>query len=232
MSNYIIYHHPICPFSRKVRILLSEKDISFILEEIKVWERKADFIKLNPANEIPVIKNTRTGEYICDSAVICEYLEELHTENNDLLKGGFLGSNPIDRAETRRLQAWFDRKFYNEVTKYVVEEKIYNRFLHRRHIPNTQKLKAAQYNLDTHMKYVDYLLQSRKWLAGENFSLADISAAAQFSSLDYLGDIPWKKLKRVKEWYATIKSKKGFQPLLKDKLEGFRPPAWYSDLDF
>jgi glutathione S-transferase len=231
-DSYILYHYPICPFSRKVRVFLKERGIEFDMQEVKIWLRNKDFLKLNPANETPVLKNQTTGEVICDSFVICEYIEDILPSPKDLLSKGFLGDNPIDRAEIRRLELWFDKKFYNEVGSYVLEEKVYNRFMDSKSTPNTKKLKAAQINLSAHLKYIEYLLKDRKWLAGEDFTIADIAAATQLSSMDYFGEINWNYYKKVKDWYATIKSKPNFQPLLKDQIKGFKPVKWYDDLDF
>lgn len=232
MNEYILYHYPICPFSRKVRVFLNEKGIKFNLEKVKPWLRSNQFIKLNPANETPVLENKKTGHIICDSFVICEYIEDLHPSIKDLLSQGFLGDKPQDKAEIRRIEMWFDKKFHNEVGRYIIEEKVYNRFENTKTTPNTKKLQAAQQNLDVHLRYIEFLLRERKWLAGDDFTLADIAAAAHLSSVDYLGDINWDYYKKAKNWYATIKSKKGFQPLLKDLIKGIKPPKWYNDLDF
>jgi len=74
--------------------------------------------------------------------------------------------------------------------------------------------------------------ERRRWLAGENFSLADITAAAHLSTLDYLGDVPWDNHEPAKEWYARIKSRPSFRPLLADHIPGAPPPKHYADLDF
>jgi len=231
-TDYILYHYPICPFSRKVRVFMNEKAIKFDMKEVKVWTKDVKFLKLNPANETPVLEHKKRGTVICDSFVICEYLEDIYPSPKDLLSRGFLGDSPEERAEIRRIEMWFDKKFYNEVSAYILEEKVYNRFLDSKSVPNTRKLKASQINLDMHLRYIEYLLRDRKWLAGEDFTIADIASACQLSSIDYFGEINWNYYRKVKDWYATIKSKPSFQPLLKDKIKGFKPSKWYNNLDF
>ena len=87
-------------------------------------------------------------------------------------------------------------------------------------------------NIHTHMDYISYLVERRKWLAGHEFSLADITAAAHLSTLDYIGDVPWKDHESAKGWYARIKSRPSFRPLLGDRIPSAPPPSHYADLDF
>ncbi len=70
------------------------------------------------------------------------------------------------------------------------------------------------------------------WLAGERLSYADLAAAAHLSSVDYLGDVPWQEDETAKAWYARVKSRPSFRPLLADHLPGLPPPRHYADLDF
>jgi glutathione S-transferase len=75
-------------------------------------------------------------------------------------------------------------------------------------------------------------VERRKWLAGDDFTLADITAAAHLSTLDYIGDVPWASHENVKDWYARIKSRPSFRPLLSDRIPNAPPPKHYADLDF
>ena len=51
-----------------------------------------------------------------------------HKNKNDLLAYSYLGNDEIEKAEIRRLEMWFDKKFFNEVSKYILEERVYNTF--------------------------------------------------------------------------------------------------------
>jgi glutathione S-transferase len=86
--------------------------------------------------------------------------------------------------------------------------------------------------MKTHLEYVSWLADRRRFLAGDFFSLADIAAAAHFSAVDYIGDVPWDDYPRAKEWYVRIKSRPSFRPVLADHIPGLRPPTHYADLDF
>ena len=220
----ILYHLWLSPFSRTIRVVLKEKNLDFTMKAEKVWERRPEFLALNPAGDVPVLIEP-DGTIIADVRAIAEFLDEVHREK--LL----IGINPIDRAEVRRLCAWFDVKMNAEVTENLVGEKMMKRFLGLGQ-PNSSAIRAGHANLVHHLDYIGYLTERRRWLAGENFSLADITAAAHLSALDYLGDVPWDNHEPAKEWYARIKSRPSFRPLLADHIPGAAPPSHYADLDF
>lgn len=220
---YILHHFSLCPFSRLARILLVEKQCGFKLSEEKYWERSASLAAINPALEVPVL--IAEGQPICSIYAICEYLEAAIPP---LL---FFTSNNLINAEIRRLFHWFNDKFYHEVTKYIIEEKVISHFT-RRGEPRSDFIRIARSNLNYHLGYIESLLHSRKWLSGDNVSLADLAAASQLSCLDYLGDIDWDKYQLTKEWYAVLKSRPSFRQLLLDRIIGFTPPPHYQNLDF
>jgi len=219
-----LYHLWLDPFSRKVRLVLGEKGMDFEPIVEKVWERREGFLRLNPAGEVPVLVEDN-GTTVSGANAISEYLDEIHP-NPPLL-----GSTPLERAEVRRLCHWFDSKFNNEVTVNLIEEKITKRFLGLG-APDSKAIRAGLSNIKHHLDYVTYLIERRDWLAGERISLADLSAGAHISSVDYLGDVPWDKYPVAKDWYVRIKSRPGFRQLLHDMIPGVPPPKHYSDLDF
>jgi glutathione S-transferase len=219
-----LYHLWLSPYSRKVRIVLHEKKLDFEMRVENVWERRDAFLVLNPAGDVPVLVES-DNTAISGSDVISEFLEDIQPETT------LIGSHPMGRAEVRRMVAWFDRKFNREVTENLVGEKVMKKFLGLGE-PNAQIIRTGFANLPIHLDYMTYLLERRKWLAGDQFSLADITAAAHISAVDYLDDIPWEDYSEVKDWYSRIKSRPSFRPILDDRITGIRPPKHYSDLDF
>ncbi|HMB76403.1 MAG TPA: glutathione S-transferase family protein [Kiloniellaceae bacterium] len=219
-----LYHFAIDPACRKVRIILGEKGLAHELRSEKVWERRQAFLQLNPAGEVPVLLD-EDGTSVAGTRVISEYLEEAY--------GGpsLLGESPIDRAEVRRLEDWFDVKFRREVTANLVDEKILKRLLGQGQ-PDSGAIRAGLSNIRYHLDYIGWLNERRKWLAGDYLSRADIAAAAQLSAVDYLGDVPWDDHAGAKDWYARIKSRPAFRPILGDSISGIRAPKHYADLDF
>lgn len=220
----LLYHFALQPFSRKVRIVLREKHLEFDLQDEKPWERRDAFLTLNPAGEVPVLVEP-DGSSLIGSTAICEFLDEVYPDPP------MLGATPLGRAEVRRLVAWFDVKFYREVTTNLLEEKIFRR-LAGLGGPESQALRAGSANIHYHLDYIAWLTDRRTWLAGDDFSLADAAAAAHLSALDYIGDVPWARHAEAKDWYARVKSRPSFRPLLADHLPGVSPPRHYADLDF
>ena len=219
-----LYHYWFCPFSRKMRVALKEKGLDVKLELELPWTRRHDFLVLNPAGTVPVLVE-EDGTAICGTYALMEYLEE------SVPAPALLGETSQDKAETRRLVDWFDHKFYEEVTSLIVTEKVMKRFL-RLGTPEAANIRYAAHNIKHHLKYIEYLTDRRNWLAGDEFSYADISAAAHLSCVDYLGDVPWQDFEGAKNWYARVKSRPSFRPLLKDLIAGLAPSPHYRDLDF
>ncbi len=204
---------------------MSEKNLEFELRIEKVWERRTEFLAMNPAGDVPVLIEP-DGTVFNNSQAICEFIDETYQDKESLM-----GETPLERAETRRLVAWFDTKFNREVSDNLVGEKMMKRFL-KMGEPHGPAIRAGHANIHYHLDYISFLTERRNWLAGDRFSLADITAAAHLSSVDYIGDVPWQDHPGAKEWYARIKSRPSFRPLLQDVIPGVVPPKYYSNVDF
>jgi glutathione S-transferase len=219
-----LYHLPLSPYSRKVRLALAEKRLPFELRLEKVWERRAEYLEINPAGTVPTLIEDN-GLVIADSYAICEYLEEAYPEPQ------LLGRTLAERVEVRRLVAWFDGKFAQEVSGNLLGEKLMKRLANRGN-PDAAALRAGYTALRHHLQYIGWLAETRKWLAGATISLADFAAAAHLSAIDFIGDVDWNLSQAAHDWYAQVKSRPSFRGLLVDRMPGVTPPAHYADLDF
>ncbi len=204
--------------------MLGEKGLEADLVVEKIWERREDYLALNPAGTIPLLLD-EDGTSVADSAAICEYLDEVYPDPP------IIGRDAATRAEVRRLVAWFDQKFQDEVSANLLDQKVWRRFMGLGQ-PDSEAIRAGHYNLHTHLDYIGWLTERRNWLGGDAYSLADIAGAAHISCLDYLGDVPWEDHQGAKDWYARIKSRPTFRPILADHIPGLPPPKHYADLDF
>ncbi len=218
-----LYHYPLSPFSRKVRLSLAEKKIEVELLEERYWEQDPEFMRRNPAGKVPILK--LGNRLMADSQAICEYLEETHPTPPLMPQGADA------RYEVRRLIAWFDDKFYHEVTQLLIGERVFRKIMGTGY-PDSTNVKAGAKAIKFHLDYMAWLLESRRWLAGNEMTLADFAAAAHLSCLDYVSDVDWNRSAVVKDWYAKIKSRPAFRSILADQISGFRPSAHYTDLDF
>lgn len=219
-----LYHLWLTPACRAVRISMAEKGLEFELSLEKVWEQRIEFLSIDPAGEVPVLIEI-DGAVIAGANSILEYLEDTYEDSP------LIGHSPIERAEVRRLMYWFNDKFGREVSDLVHSEKFVKRFLTKAE-PDSQALRAALVNIRTHLEYISYLTDRRNWLAGDDFTLADVMAGAHLSAIDYMGDVPWDRYEIAKQWYARMKSRPSFRALLEDYIPGFPPAKHYSDLDF
>ncbi|HBH00012.1 MAG: glutathione S-transferase family protein [Rhodobacteraceae bacterium] len=218
-----LYHSLLSPFCRKVRLVLGEKKIEAELIEERYWERRADFIRMNPTGKVPVLRDGAVT--LGDSQAICEYLEE--TRPNPALLPG----DPAERAEIRRLVFLFDDTFHHTVTSKLLYERVHKKVMGLG-TPDSRNVKSGAQKIKAHLDYMNGLLEQRRWLAGERLTLADFAAAAHLSCLDYISDVAWDRAPAVREWYALIKSRPSFRPLLADQIPGFPQPTHYADLDF
>jgi glutathione S-transferase len=218
-----LYHLPLSPFCRKIRLVLAEKKIDIDLVVEFPWDRRLDYLRQNPSGKVPMLK--ADGLILAESSAIFEYLEEVYPAVP------LLPSDPAGRAEARRLAAWFDDKFHHEVTVNLLYERINKKLMKTGH-PDSSRIKAGAKNIKYHLDYMGWLLEQRRWLAGDRMTIADFSAAAQLSCLDYISDVDWARNEAVHDWYSKIKSRPAFRPLLSDLVPGFVPPPHYADLDF
>ena len=227
-----LYHHPLCPHSRFVRLALGEFGIEPVLIEERAFERRTAFLVMNPAGTTPVLVEEHMVP-VPGCGPILEYLDE--TRGLGLGDRRLMPDDPAGRAETRRLLDWFNIKFFNEVSDLLVTQKVYKRFMTPKQgggAPDMDAIRVARANIRYHLRYIGYLIRGRNWLAGREMSFADLAAAAHLSSIDFLGDVPWSEDETARAWYARVKSRPSFRSLLADRMPGITPSPSYADLDF
>ncbi len=218
-----LYHVPLSPYCRKVRLCLAEKKIEVELIEERYWERDSDFLRRNPAGKVPILR--LDGRTMSESQAICEYIEEKHPDP------ALMPRDAEGRYEVRRLIGWFDDKFHGEVTQRLLHERVIKKMT-KQGYPDSAAVKSGAKAIKYHLDYMGWLLDQRRWLAGNQMTLADFAAAAHLSALDYISDVDWNRSEAVRDWYAKIKSRPAFRSILADVVPGFPPPPHYADLDF
>ena len=219
-----LYYFPLCPFSRKVRLVLNEKGVGYELQRDYPWAPSDRFVELYPDARTPMLRLEERKLTLIDSQAICEFFEET-VDKSPLILG-----SAIQRAEIRRLVALFDHSFYADVTHPLMGEKMRKRLVLRQS-PDSGLLRNAMRLAHEHLDYIDWLTDTRRWLAGAQLSLADFAAAAQISVADYLGGIDWAGHEGAHGWYRVMKSRPSFRPLLTEKMEGIPPPSHYADVN-
>jgi glutathione S-transferase len=231
-SMLTVFHHAFCPQSRFIRLALAEHNLECRLVEERVWERREEFLKLNPAGTTPVLIADGFPP-VPGAAIIAEFLDEIYGDK--LGEHRLLPQTPSQRIEVRRLVAWFNEKFFAEVSGPMVMERFYKRLMRVEQgggSPDTDTIRAARKNIRYHLAYIGWLVRTRDWLAGDRMSFADLAAAAHLSAADYVGDVPWSEDEFAKNWYARVKSRPSFRPILAETWLGVPPAAHYANLDF
>ena len=230
---FTLFHHPFCPHSRFIRLALGEYGLDLRLVEERAWERREAFLALNPAGTTPVL----IAEGHACRFPAPESSPNISTRRMAPRCGErrLLPAAMAERIEVRRLMAWFNDKFFEEVSNPLVTERIYKRFMSEENgggAPATDVIRAAKANVRYHLAYIGWLAQTRNYLAGDRLTYADLAAAAHLSAIDYLGDVPWIEDDAAKAWYARVKSRPSFRPLLSEWLAGVPASRTYVDLDF
>lgn len=215
-----LFHHPLCPHSRFVRLALSEYGLPVRLVGERVWERREDFLVLNPAGTIPVLVVEGIGA-VPGASIIAEYLDDVY--GKDLGDRRLLPQATNLRIEVRRLTSWFNDKFFADVSGPVTTER------YKQYMPleagggplDHALLREIRKILPDYLAYIETLLSKHDWLASDQLSYADLAAAAHLSVAEYLGDMPWPQDGTAQRWYALIQSRPSFQSMITEAWRGF-----------
>ena len=217
-----LHHSKLCPFSRTVRLSLSERGLAYELIEAVPADRIAA-MRLGRDSRIPALYDTSRSLRLIGSYSICEFLEEAA-----LGKSLMLGSAE-QRAETRRLVAWAGDCVYEQVISQALRKQLPGREIRQPTVDKEPVTTTAK--VESFLDEIDMLLDRRRWLAGPTLGLADLAMAAHVSVADYLGVINWSGHQQAQTWYSVIKSRRSFQPLLADRVDGITPTEHYSKID-
>ncbi len=215
------------PATRFVRIALAEKGLAARFVPTRADDPDGDLARLNPALTLPVlVDEPPTGGEIAVSPVsaIAEYLDEAYGETP------LLPATSAGRAEARRLFHWFFDKFDRETTALIARPRIAGGRGRRWGEP--EPIAAFSAAIVWHFDYLSYLLERRRWIAGDRMTIADLAAAAELSVNDYFSLVPWSDFPDVRDWYARMKSRPAMRSVLADTLDGLAAPAHYANPDF
>jgi glutathione S-transferase len=220
----LLYHFPLSPEGRLVRLALAEKKLQFGAEAVDLNGLPPAVLTLSPRAQVPLlVDEDRTP--VAGAGAITEYLEELYPLEN------LLGTHAAERAETRSLVDWLNTAMARDLTDKLYGEKLLKR-AQRNGAPDSRAIRSGLDAIDAYLRWIGAQCDLRRWLAGDQLSLADLACAAQISVIDYLGDIHWQNFPSAKTWYGRIKSRPSFRPLLADSFPGLPPAAHYGNIDF
>ena len=193
-----LYNSRLAPNPRRVRIFLAEKGVSVPMVELdlaRLDQKTEDYSAVNPFQTVPALE-LDDGEVISETVAICRYFEELHPEPN------LFGLGALERA---RVEMWQRRlEFY----LFLPIAQTY-RHTHpaAKVLESPQIAEWAEVNRGralAGMARLDAALADRPFVAGERFSIADITGLV---ALDFLRParitIP-EELVHLRRWRETI----------------------------
>lgn len=207
--SLILYGASLSPFVRKVRACLLEKQLDYSMELIIPWSQPDWFYQISPLGRIPAL---RDGELdLCDSSIICSYLEDKYPES--LALGG---QTPEDVARIR----WFEKYADYEIAPLATFAVFFNRALAKSMgLPcDEDAVQKALQSLVKHCDYLEQQLADNQYFVGNQFSLADIAIVTHWVNLSYgqekLDAARWPNLVAHKK---RILARDSMQTLLADE---------------
>jgi glutathione S-transferase len=177
--------HYFCPFVQRAVILLLEKEIPHQLTHIDLANKSDWFLQISPLGKVPLLKVG--SEVLFESAVICEYLDEV-------TPGSLHPQDPLEKAKHR---AWIE---FASSTLAVMYD-----FLN---VPTEEIFEQKRQELIGKLAWVERNL-STPYFGGENFSLVDAAYAPMFyyfDALDEIADFGLAKAPKVNSWRQALKS--------------------------
>lgn len=193
------------PNPRRVRVFLAEKGIAVPFEQVDIMTgaaKSAGFTALNPVQRVPVLI-LDDGTVISESMAICRYFEALHPEPS------LFGRAPLEIAQIEMWNRRAELNFLLPVTQYF-------RHLHpaMAELEKPQVAAWAEANKPRAAQIIhifDEALKKTPFLAGDRFSVADITAmiAADFMKPARLA-IPDEAV-NFKRWYDDVRARPSYK---------------------
>jgi len=215
---YTVYGVSLSPFVRKVCAVLEEKALPFELKVVVPGgDPPQEFKEISPLGKVPAFRDGDKG--LCDSSVICAYLERKNP------KPPLYPEEDYQYARALWFEEYADTALLSAITP-VFFEHIVKRTIMKKEPDEAAVRAAIEEKQPPIFDYLERQIEGKEYFAGAQFSIADISIATMFPSLEYggvaLDGARWPNLKRV---VAATLARPSFAKSLKsdrDMLEGLR----------
>lgn len=182
---------------RRVRIFLAEKGVSVPSVEvdmIKGENKSSDYLAKNPMGTMPLLE-LDDGTLIAESVAICRYFEELHPEPP------LFGSTPIERA----LVEMWNRRMELELLRPITDHFVHVSPFWQGRRPQVEEAgHLARSVAEARMRWLDKELSTRPFIAGEGYTIADITAQCGFLLGKHTGTPIPAELAHLAGWFATV----------------------------
>jgi glutathione S-transferase len=200
-----LYNHAVAPNPRRVRIFAAEKGIELSLEEVDILagqSRTPEFLAKNSSGGVPVLE-LDDGSYLSESVAICRYLEGLYPEPN------LLGRDLREQAEIERWNRRMELELFAAIGRTIQNTSpiFQGRFKQFPDYGEAQRALVYQ-----RLERVDRELNGQQFVAGDRFSIADITALVAIDIGGRLADIKIApELAYLTRWHELVSSRPSAQ---------------------
>lgn len=195
-----LYTSRLAPNPRRVAIFLAEKGIELPTVEVDLAKKEnlvPEFLARNPLGRVPVLE-FEDGSHLAESVAICRYFEVTHPEP------ALFGTGARSQAEV---------EMWNRRMEFEVLANVTGCFRHTHDYWKGRIEQVRDYGelcrrmLEERMAWLDGELAGQTYIAGERFTVADITAVTAFD----LGKVAKiripEKLQNLSKWYATVSAR-------------------------
>ena len=202
-----IYGALLSPFVRKVRCVLTEKQVAYELVATNPFDKGGDFLKRSPLGRIPALDDEQ-GRSLADSTVIAEYLEERFPSPP------LFPRDPYDRARVRWFDEYADGGMGPSLTGKVFFQRVISAKL-MRNAADERVVASGLAEVPTYFTYLERELGGSEYLVGGRFTLADVSVMSQLVNLAHAGvTIDTTTYPALARWFARITERPTVAPLI------------------
>jgi glutathione S-transferase len=179
----IVYGASLSPFVRKVRVMLAEKGLDYKIEYVNPFSQPPEFADISPLKRIPVLRDTDRPEpnTLPDSSVICDYID--HKWPTPAL----YPAEPFERAQALWLEEYADSLVAQSIGLGLFFERVVKKLIGGE-CNETVVTGTIRDKLPPIFDYLDKMIGARRFLVGDEFSIADIAVASMFVNYDHAGE--------------------------------------------
>jgi glutathione S-transferase len=179
----IVYGGSVSPFVRKVRVMLAEKGAPYSLEQVSPFAPPPEFLAISPLKRIPVLRDTDIAEpnTLPDSSIICDYLEHKFPSPR------LYPADPFERAKALWYEEYADSTMAQNIGRGLFFERIVKKMM-RGQTDEAVCHKTLTQELPPLFDHLEHEIGDKKFLAGGEFSIADISVGTMIVNMVHSGE--------------------------------------------
>jgi len=195
-----LYDSAMAPNPRRVRIFLAEKGVEVPTVQVdiaKAENRQPPYLAKNPMGGVPMLE-LDDGRFLAESVAICRYFEEAHPEPP------LFGTDATDRA---MVEMW-NRRMELEVLSPIAQTFRNTHDFFAGRIEQVPAYGEACRTVATRrLEWLDGELANREFVAGDRFSIADITAMVgiDFGRVTGIGIDPAQK--NLQRWHEAVSTR-------------------------